>query len=52
MAAALKGLPHDTVLVVGQAHSFVTQVCDIVDTVVKQQGSSHVRSGDQAAEVA
>ena len=43
VAAVLKGLPHDTVLVVGQANSYVTQVFDVIDLVIKQAGTSLIQ---------
>lgn len=42
VAAVLRGLPHDSVLVVAQAQSYATQAFDVVDTVVKSGGSSRV----------
>ena len=44
VAAVLRSLPHDTVLVVGQAHSYVSHVFDVVDVVHKRQGSSFVQT--------
>ena len=41
-AAVLRSLPQDTVLVVGQAHSFVSQIFDTNDVVVKCGGSSFI----------
>uniref|UniRef100_A0A7R9VBR7 RecF/RecN/SMC N-terminal domain-containing protein n=1 Tax=Chlamydomonas euryale TaxID=1486919 RepID=A0A7R9VBR7_9CHLO len=35
VASLLRGLPQETVLVVGQAHSFVAQAFDVVDIVIK-----------------
>lgn len=32
----------ETVLVVGQAHSFVTQAFDVLDVVVKRGGASSI----------
>ena len=45
VAGLLRELPHDSVLVVGQAHSFVTQSFDVIDTVVKRAGSARVELG-------
>ncbi|GAX81139.1 hypothetical protein CEUSTIGMA_g8573.t1, partial [Chlamydomonas eustigma] len=44
LADVLRGLPHDSILVVGQANSYVTQVFDVMDVVVKRDGSSHIIS--------
>ncbi|KAK9830414.1 hypothetical protein WJX72_011641 [[Myrmecia] bisecta] len=44
VASVLHKMPQDSVLVVGQAQSYVTQIFDAVDTVVKQNGCSHVES--------
>lgn len=41
-AEVLKGLPHDSVLVVGQASSFTTQAFEVVDTVVKSGGGCYI----------
>ena len=43
VAGVLRGLPHDSVLVVGQALSYVTQVFDVMDVVVKHAGGSLVQ---------
>jgi len=40
----LRGLPQASVLVVGQAHSFVTEAFDTVDVVVKRGGCSSVEA--------
>lgn len=45
VAWLLKGLPYDSVFVVGQAGSFVTKEFAAVDTVVKAGGSSFVELG-------
>ena len=42
VARLLRALPHASVLVVGQAHSYVAQVFDLVDTVVKEGGCAAV----------
>lgn len=42
VAGVLKRLPHTTVLVVGQADSYVAQTFDAVDCVVKQSGQCTV----------
>ena len=42
VAGVLKRLPHNTVLVVGQADSYVSQTFDAVDCVVKQSGQCTV----------
>ena len=42
MAGVLKRLPHTTVLVVGQADSYVAQTFDAIDCVVKQSGQCTV----------
>jgi hypothetical protein len=44
VAAVLRGLPQASVLVVGQAHSFVTEAFDTVDVVVKRGGCSSVEA--------
>lgn len=41
----LRNLPHKSVLVVGQADSYLTRVVDNVDTVVKRNGCSTVLDG-------
>ena len=38
VGAVLRNLPQKTVLVVGQADSYLTQVFDNVDVVVKRKG--------------
>ena len=43
VASVLRNLPHDSVLVVGQAHSYITQVFDVMDIVVKRAGGSRVQ---------
>jgi hypothetical protein len=42
VAGVLKGLPDKTVLVVGQANSYVTEAFGAVDTVVKRGGRAVV----------
>ncbi len=42
VAAVLRGLPQASVLVVGQANSFVTEAFDTADVVVKRGGCSFV----------
>jgi DNA repair exonuclease SbcCD ATPase subunit len=42
VAIMLKSLPHETILVVGQARSFIESSIEIVDRVVKSSGSSFV----------
>ena len=42
VAALLKALPYESVLLVGQAHSFVTQAFDETDVVVKRDGASTI----------
>jgi hypothetical protein len=42
VAAVLRRLPHDTVLLVGQADSYVAQTFDAVDVVVKEGGQTSV----------
>lgn len=44
VASVLKRLPHTTVLVVGQADSYVAQTFDAVDCVVKQNGQCTVEA--------
>jgi hypothetical protein len=44
VAAVLRGLPQASVLVVGQAHSFVTEAFDTVDVVVKRGGCSSIEA--------
>ncbi len=44
VASVLKRLPHTTVLVVGQADSYVVQTFDAVDCVVKQNGQCTVEA--------
>ncbi len=46
VAGLLRGLAHDSVLVVGQAGSYATQVFDVVDVVVKEGGGSSVQQAD------
>ena len=41
----LRNLPQKSVLVVGQADSYLTRVVDNVDTVVKRNGCSTVLNG-------
>ena len=43
-AAVLKSLPQETVLVVGQAHSYVSQIFDTSDVVVKRGGNSFIEA--------
>jgi len=43
-AAVLRSLPQETVLVVGQAHSYVTSVFDAADVVVKRNGCSSIEA--------
>lgn len=38
VGAVLRNLPQNTVLVVGQAYSYLTDVNDSVDVVVKRNG--------------
>eukprot|EP00798_Chlamydomonas_sp_ICE-L_P025477 gene25476-11138_t len=45
VALVLRELPQDSILLVGQAHSFVTSVFDVVDNVVKERGGSAVVTG-------
>jgi hypothetical protein len=52
VAWLLKGLPYDSVFVVGQAGSFVTKEFAAVDTVVKAGGSSYVELGGGVAAAA
>ena len=47
VATLLKALPVETVLVVGQAHSFVTQAFDVLDVVVKRGGASSIIRGGE-----
>lgn len=42
VAGLLRGLRHDSVLVVGQAGGYAAQVFDVVDVVVKEGGGSRV----------
>jgi hypothetical protein len=51
VAWLLKGLPYDSVFVVGQAGSFVTKEFAAVDTVVKSGGRSFVECGVPSAEL-
>lgn len=44
VAQVLGSLPHESVLVVGQAHSFVTEAFDRTDVVVKRGGRSFVET--------
>ena len=41
-AGVLRNLPQETVLVVGQAHSFITQIFEASDVVVKRNGCSYI----------
>ena len=43
VCTVLRGMRQDTVLIVGQADSYVAQVFDAVDVVVKQDGVSHLQ---------
>ena len=43
-AAVLRSLPQETVLVVGQAHSYVTSIFDAADVVVKRNGCSTIEA--------
>ena len=43
-AAVLRSLPQETVLVVGQAHSYVTSIFDAADAVIKRNGCSHMEA--------
>ena len=43
VALMLKSLPHSSILVVGQARSFVESSIEVVDSVIKSSGSSSVR---------
>lgn len=43
-ATVLRSLPQETVLVVGQAHSYVSQIFDTTDVVVKRGGSSFIEA--------
>lgn len=51
VASVLRGLPQRSVLVVGQAHSFVTDAFGTVDVVVKSSGRARVQlnPGGEAA---
>ncbi len=42
VAAVLRGLPQESVLVVGQANSFVTEAFDMTDVVVKRNGCASI----------
>lgn len=42
VAAVLRRLPHTTVLLVGQANTYVSQTFDAIDVVVKQGGRTTV----------
>ena len=42
-------LPYESILVVAQAHSLLTQAFDAVDVVVKAGGHSSVEQGSSAA---
>lgn len=44
LVAVLQGLPIDNVLLVGQARSFITELIDDVDVVVKRGGEAFVES--------
>ncbi len=43
VAGVLKRLPHTTVLVVGQADSYVAQTFDAIDCVLKESGQCSVQ---------
>lgn len=49
LATLLRQLPYASVLVVAQAHSFMTQAFDAVDVVVKDAGTSTVSIGADSA---
>ncbi|PSC67536.1 ABC transporter (ISS) [Micractinium conductrix] len=49
VAQLLKQLPYESILVVAQAHSLLTQAFDAVDVVVKAGGHSSVEQGSSAA---
>lgn len=42
VASVLRRLPHTTVLLVGQANTYVSQTFDAIDVVVKQGGQTTV----------
>lgn len=42
VAAVLRDLPHDSVLVVGQASSYVTEAFQVMDVVVKTGGRASI----------
>ena len=44
VGAVLRNLPQSTVLVVGQADSYLTQVTDNVDVVVKHKGCATIET--------
>ncbi|GBF93021.1 hypothetical protein Rsub_05632 [Raphidocelis subcapitata] len=48
VASLLASLPHASKLVVGQAHSFVTDTFGVVDTVVKRGGQAYIELGPGA----
>ena len=43
VCSLLRGMHQDTVLIVGQADSYVAHAFDAVDVVVKQDGHSHLQ---------
>ena len=50
VANVLRGLQYDSVLVVGQANSFVEETFQAVDTVVKAGGRARIVLNSAAAE--
>jgi len=44
VGAVLRNLPQSSILVVGQADSYLTQVFDNVDVVVKRNGCASIES--------
>lgn len=44
VGAVLRNLPQSSVLVVGQADSYLTQVTDNVDVVVKRNGCASIET--------
>ncbi len=42
VGAVLRNLPHTTILVVGQADSYLAQITENVDVVVKRNGCASV----------
>lgn len=44
VAAVLRRLPHTTVLLVGQADSYVSQTFDAIDVVIKQGGMTTIEA--------